>query len=89
MQRAVGATGARAQYAVRTSRSTLEANWEVDLIVTNAGSINLDLECSMTPEELANRKGIIFTITKTWLQGLFLVLLNMTLISYAHQVEQQ
>ena len=60
MQRAVVAvTGASgAQYAVRLVEALSEANWEVDLIVTNAGSINLDLECSMTPEELANRKGI-------------------------------
>ena len=60
MQRAVVAvTGASgAQYAVRLVEALSEANWEVDLIVTSAGSINLDLECSMTPQEMANRKGV-------------------------------
>ena len=60
MQRAVVAvTGASgAQYAVRLVEALSEANWEIDLIVTNAGSINLDLECSMTPQEMANRENI-------------------------------
>ena len=47
-----GASGA--QYAVRLVNALLDANWEIDLIVTNAGAINLKLECSITPEELAN-----------------------------------
>ena len=57
MKRAVVAvTGASgAQYAVKLVEALSEANWEIDLIVTNAGSINLDLECSMTPQEMANR----------------------------------
>ena len=60
MQRAVVAvTGASgAQYAVRLVEALSEANWKIDLIVTNAGSINLDLECSMTPQEMANRENI-------------------------------
>jgi len=51
-----GASGA--QYGVRLLDGLLEAGWEVSLIVTNAGAINLDLECSITPEELANRDGV-------------------------------
>ena len=51
-----GASGA--QYAVRLVRALLDANWKIDLIVTNAGAINLKLECSITPEELANVEGV-------------------------------
>ena len=51
-----GASGA--QYGVRPLDGLLEAGWEVSLIVTNAGAINLDLECGITPEELANRDGV-------------------------------
>lgn len=51
-----GASGA--QYAVRLVNALLDANWEIDLIVTNAGAINLKLECSITPEELANIEGV-------------------------------
>ena len=46
-----GASGA--QYGVRLLDALLDAGWEVSLIVTNAGAINLDLECGITPEELA------------------------------------
>jgi 4-hydroxy-3-polyprenylbenzoate decarboxylase len=51
-----GASGAR--YAVRLVEALSEASWDVDLIVTNAGSINLKLECGMTPKNLANMKGV-------------------------------
>ena len=51
-----GASGA--QYGVRLLDALLEAGWEVSLIVTNAGAINLDLECGMTPEDLAKRDGV-------------------------------
>ena len=51
-----GASGA--QYGVRLLEGLLEAGWEVSLIVTNAGAINLDLECGITPEELAHRDGV-------------------------------
>ena len=51
-----GASGA--QYGVRLLDGLLEAGWEVSLIVTNAGAIILDLECGITPEELANRDGV-------------------------------
>lgn len=51
-----GASGA--QYGVRLLDGLLVAGWEVSLIVTNAGAINLDLECGITPEELANRDGV-------------------------------
>ena len=51
-----GASGAR--YGVRLLDALLEAEWEVSLIVTNAGAINLDLECGITPEDLALRDGV-------------------------------
>ena len=51
-----GASGAR--YAVRLVDSLLEQDWKVNLIVTGAGAINLDLECGITPEELADRDGV-------------------------------
>jgi 4-hydroxy-3-polyprenylbenzoate decarboxylase len=51
-----GASGA--QYAVRLVKALSDADWEVDLIVTNAGAINLELECSMKPQEMATIKGV-------------------------------
>ena len=51
-----GASGAR--YGVRLLDALLEAEWKVSLIVTNAGAINLDLECGITPEDLALRDGV-------------------------------
>ena len=51
-----GASGA--QYGVRLLDALLEAGWEVSLIVTNAGAINLDVECGITPEDLAKRDGV-------------------------------
>ena len=51
-----GASGA--QYAVRLVEALSEASWEIDLIVTNAGAINLHLECEMTPEDLSKIKGV-------------------------------
>ena len=55
-----GASGA--QYGVRLLDGLLDAGWEVSLIVTNAGAINLDLECGITPEELANRDRVSLRI---------------------------
>ena len=46
-----GASGAR--YGVRLVDQLVEAGWSVNLIVTSAGAINLDLECGIPPEELA------------------------------------
>ena len=37
----------------------VEHKWSVRLIVTGTGAINLDLECSMTPSELASMNGVI------------------------------
>jgi len=51
-----GASGA--QYAVRLVEALSEASWEVDLIVTNAGAINLQLECGITPDVLSKIKGV-------------------------------
>ena len=51
-----GASGA--QYAVRLIKALVDVKWEIDLIVSNAGAINLQLECGITPEELANKYGV-------------------------------
>ena len=51
-----GASGAL--YAARLLRALSEAEWDVLLIVTHAGAINLDLELSMTPDDLANIAGV-------------------------------
>tara|TARA_Y100000739_G_C20393318_1_gene366664 strand:+ start:29 stop:601 length:573 start_codon:yes stop_codon:yes gene_type:complete len=51
-----GASGA--QYAVRLVEALSEAAWDVDLIVTKAGAINLHLECDMIPEDLSKIEGV-------------------------------
>jgi len=51
-----GASGA--QYCVRLIEALVEHNWSVNLIVTSTGAINLDLECGITPHELADREGV-------------------------------
>ena len=52
-----GASGAR--YGVRLIESLRDANWDVNLIVSREGAINLDLECGITPQELASQHGVI------------------------------
>lgn len=52
-----GASGAK--YCVRLIEALVEHKWSVRLIVTSTGAINLDLECSMTPSELASMDGVI------------------------------
>ena len=52
-----GASGAK--YCVRLIEVLVEHKWSVRLIVTGTGAINLDLECSMTPSELASMDGVI------------------------------
>ena len=51
-----GASGAL--YAERLLRSLSESDWDVLLIVTSAGAINLDLELSLTPDDLGEMKGV-------------------------------
>tara|TARA_B100000929_G_C15448183_1_gene400266 strand:+ start:350 stop:931 length:582 start_codon:yes stop_codon:yes gene_type:complete len=51
-----GASGAR--YGVRLIEALAEAGWEMRLIVTREGAINLDLECGITPKDLASRSGV-------------------------------
>jgi 4-hydroxy-3-polyprenylbenzoate decarboxylase len=51
-----GASGA--QYGVRLVDELLNAGWSVSLIVTNAGAINLALECGIAPEVLGERDGV-------------------------------
>ena len=51
-----GASGA--QYCVRLIEALVEHKWSVNLIVTSTGAINLDLECGITPSQLADREGV-------------------------------
>ena len=51
-----GASGAH--YCVRLIEALVEHKWSVNLIVTSTGAINLDLECGITPRELADREGV-------------------------------
>ena len=55
----VALTGASGEVLVRLIEALVEHNWSVRLIVTGTGAINLDLECSMTPSELASMNGVI------------------------------
>ncbi|MEE2630223.1 MAG: UbiX family flavin prenyltransferase [Candidatus Thermoplasmatota archaeon] len=50
-----GASGAR--YGVRLVDALIDHGWEVNLIVTSSGAINLDLECGIGPSELI-REGV-------------------------------
>ena len=55
----VSVTGASgALYAERLLRALSDAEWDVLLIVTHAGAINLDLELGMKPDELATIAGV-------------------------------
>ncbi|MBD26139.1 MAG: aromatic acid decarboxylase [Acidimicrobiaceae bacterium] len=51
-----GASGAR--YGVRLVEQLSDSGWDVDLIVTGAGAINLDLECGMEPDEISELNGV-------------------------------
>ena len=51
-----GASGAL--YAERLLRALSDAEWEVLLIVTREGAINLDLELGMTANDLAKIPGV-------------------------------
>tara|TARA_Y100000588_G_scaffold208125_2_gene222065 strand:- start:5016 stop:5597 length:582 start_codon:yes stop_codon:yes gene_type:complete len=51
-----GASGS--SYAVRLIEVLNDHGWSVNLIVTNSGAINLDLECGITPEDLASSEGV-------------------------------
>ena len=51
-----GASGAR--YGVRLVEQLSDSGWDVDLIVTGAGAINLDLECGMEPDALSELNGV-------------------------------
>jgi len=52
-----GASGAR--YGVRLLEALRDADWSINLIVSREGAINLDLECGITPQELAAQNGVI------------------------------
>ena len=51
-----GASGA--QYGVRLVDELLGAGWQVSLIITSAGAINLGLECGITPQDIGERDGV-------------------------------
>ncbi len=52
-----GASGAR--YGVRLIECLRAADWNVNLIISREGAINLDLECGITPIELASKNGVV------------------------------
>ena len=52
-----GASGSR--YGVRLLEALRDADWSINLIVSREGAINLDLECGITPQELAAQNGVI------------------------------
>tara|TARA_Y100000588_G_scaffold376681_1_gene454807 strand:+ start:3977 stop:4585 length:609 start_codon:yes stop_codon:yes gene_type:complete len=52
-----GASGAR--YGVRLIECLRAADWNVNLIISREGAINLDLECGITPKELASNYGAL------------------------------
>ena len=52
-----GASGA--QYGGRLIRILADHGWTIRLIVTGAGAINLDLECGISPDDLASWEGVI------------------------------
>ncbi len=52
-----GASGAR--IGVRLLDLLLDEGWTVNLIVSREGAINLDLECEITPQALAEREGVL------------------------------
>ncbi len=51
-----GASGAR--YGVRLTEILSENGWDIRLIVTRDGAINLDLEIGITPQKLAELPGV-------------------------------
>lgn len=52
-----GASGAR--YGVRLTELLTENGWQVNLIVSREGAINLDLECGISPNQLSRRTGAL------------------------------
>ena len=55
-----GASGAR--YGVRLLQALCDAGWQIRLIVTSAGAINLDLECGISPSELASDPAVTLSL---------------------------
>jgi len=51
-----GASGAI--YGVGLIEALLDHGWEVSLIVTSTGAVNLDLECGISPDDLAAKDGV-------------------------------
>ena len=51
-----GASGSR--YAVRLIQILVDSGWDIFLTVTREGAINLDLECGVTPKQLAEEYGV-------------------------------
>ncbi|DAC49088.1 MAG TPA: UbiX family flavin prenyltransferase, partial [Candidatus Thalassarchaeaceae archaeon] len=47
------------RYGVRLLEALRDADWSINLIVSREGAINLDLECGITPQELAAQNGVI------------------------------
>ena len=56
-----GASGAR--YGVRLIEALRRSGEDVRLIISREGAINLELECSMTPQDLAQNYGCILELS--------------------------
>lgn len=52
-----GASGAR--YGARLLEVLTQSGWEINLIISREGAINLDLECGITPQQLAAKHGAV------------------------------
>ncbi len=52
-----GASGAR--YGARLLEILTQSGWNINLIISREGAINLDLECGITPQQLASQYGAV------------------------------
>ena len=52
-----GASGAR--YGARLLETLTQSGWNINLIISREGAINLDLECGITPQQLASQYGAV------------------------------
>jgi 4-hydroxy-3-polyprenylbenzoate decarboxylase len=52
-----GASGAR--YGARLLEILTQSGWDINLIISREGAINLDLECGITPQQLASQYGAV------------------------------
>ena len=55
------ASGAR--YGARLLEMLTQSGWDINLIISRAGAINLDLECGITYQQLAKQYGDILDVS--------------------------